>query len=72
MAIPPDDLIFTQEWRRVVLIPDGQHIEKLDSNWYGDESLVRSMLNDEYPEPTSTGFGFVLQTRWVSEARSEH
>ena len=56
-----------QEWRRVVIDADGQRVPRLVSHWY-DEEIARSLLNDEYPEPTSTGFTFRLETRFVYES----
>lgn len=65
----PQDLTFHKEWRRIVFTPDGERVEKLDSNWYEDETLARSLLNSEYPEPTSTGWYMRLQVKWISESR---
>lgn len=66
------------EWRRIVLGPDGNEWENLNSGWYGDnvfpntsgETLARSLLNREYPEPTPTGFRYVLQRRRVGEVET--
>lgn len=65
----PDDLTFHQEWQRIVFTPDSERVAKLDSDWYDDEKLTRSLLNEEYPDPTSTGWFMRLQVRWVSEYR---
>lgn len=52
------------EWRRVVKAP-GSDAVHLASGWYDDEALARSLLNDEYPRPTSTGWVYELQARSV-------
>lgn len=65
----PTDLTFRQEWQRVVFGPDGERWPNLDSGWWDDFSVARHLLNEEYPEPSSTGFRFMLETRWVSEHR---
>jgi hypothetical protein len=64
----PNDLQFQQEWRRVVFRPDGTR--EMESGWYDDERIVSSILNEEYPERTSTGWFMRLETRWVTEARA--
>lgn len=65
----PEDLQYFQEWQRIVFDSTGNRVSKLDSGWYDEEVIARSLLNHpEYPNPTSTGWTFFLQTRWVSEA----
>lgn len=65
-----DNWMFFQEWRRVIFHPNGERLTFRDSSWYADERIARSLLNDEYPEPTPMGYRFVLQTRWTSEVRT--
>lgn len=66
----PEDLTYRQQWQRLVFMPNGERMERLDSGWYDDEQIALSLLNEEYPEPTSTGWYHRLQTRWVSEHRT--
>lgn len=65
----PQDLTFHQEWQRIVFMPNGERVAKLDSGWYEDEAIARSLLNREYPDPTPTDWYMRLQVRWVSEHR---
>jgi len=67
----PGNLTFHQEWQRIVFMPGGERVAQLDSGWYDDKKIARSLLNPEYPNPTPTGFYYQLQTRWVSEHRME-
>lgn len=66
----PKDLTFHQEWQRIVFMPNGERVERLDSGWWADETIARSLLNGEYPDPTPTSWYMRLQTRWVSEHRT--
>jgi hypothetical protein len=65
----PDDLVFHQEWQRVLFTPDGERVTGADSNWVEDKTIARSLLNQDYPHPTMRGVRFMLRTRWVSEHR---
>jgi hypothetical protein len=67
----PDDLTFVQEWRRIMFYPSGERIDDLDSGWFREKTVAESLLNDEYPNPNFSGFRYMLQTRWVSETRTD-
>lgn len=70
LAMMPTGLTFRQEWQRIVFAPNGERQERFDSGWYDNEAIARSLLNHpDWPEPTSTGYRYILQTRWVSEHR---
>lgn len=66
----PQELMFHKEWRRICFMPNGERDETFNSRWYDNEQIARSLLNAEYPEPTTMGYRFRLQERWISEFRA--
>jgi hypothetical protein len=65
-STPPEGIIFFQEWRRIVFDKFGTHWGELDSGWY-DEATARVLYD---PDPPN-GWTHVLETRWVSEVRTD-
>jgi hypothetical protein len=55
------------QYRRIAFAPTGERIKSLNSNWYEDEAAAVSLLNDEYPLSTSTGWWMRLEKRYVSD-----
>lgn len=60
------DTTTSPEWQRIVIGPSKGHMTELDSGWYKNEDVARSLLNEEYPEANGHGFKFRLRKRWVS------
>lgn len=65
----PGEIKLVQEWKCAVYDPDGNELLR-DRNWYREEDIAKSLLNDEYPNKTATGYRYRLRTRWVTEERT--